>query len=122
MGLDIVLSGFQPFEGDSMAETMLNILGCKYTMEVPEFDPVSDEAKDFIKCIFKPNPAERPTAKQLLEHVWLVPFNSPESAGHKAPSLRKLASIGHIKARQTVRRQEIAKRAANAQDDVESST
>lgn len=36
---------------------------------VPEV--LSHEAKDFLRCCFQRNPAERPSASMLLEHRWL---------------------------------------------------
>ncbi|KAJ8764234.1 hypothetical protein K2173_005974 [Erythroxylum novogranatense] len=37
---------------------------------------LSPEGKDFLRCCFLRNPAERPTASKLLEHWWLK--NSPQ--------------------------------------------
>jgi serine/threonine protein kinase len=113
---DIVLSGFQPFEGESMADTMTNIMAARYSIDVPEFEPVSEEAKDFIKCIFKADPAERPTAAQLLQHKWLAHFNQPTEQP-RPRSMRKLASVGHIKVRQQIRHDAIAKRAPAVDED-----
>ena len=36
---------------------------------IPEI--LSPEGKDFLRCCFRRNPAERPTAAMLLDHRWL---------------------------------------------------
>ena len=41
----------------------------KETPPIPE--TLSSEGKDFLRCCFKRNPAERPTAAVLLEHRFL---------------------------------------------------
>lgn len=42
-----------------------------HTRELPQIPDLSDEAKDFIRACLKRNPAERPTAAQLLEHPFV---------------------------------------------------
>jgi len=38
-------------------------------------DNLSPEGKDFLRCCFKRNPAERPTASKLLEHPFIQNSN-----------------------------------------------
>lgn len=40
-------------------------------------DNLSPEGKDFLRCCFKRNPAERPTASKLLEHSFIQNSNPP---------------------------------------------
>jgi len=44
----VLLSGLSPFLGENDQETYSNILACDYTTDEPEFEDISDEAKDFI--------------------------------------------------------------------------
>jgi len=45
---DCRLSGLSPFMGDSDAETMANVTEGRFEFHSPEFDSVSDDAKDMI--------------------------------------------------------------------------
>lgn len=42
------LSGLSPFLGDNDAETLNNILACRWDLEEEEFQNISEEAKEFI--------------------------------------------------------------------------
>lgn len=61
----------------------------KDTPAIPE--TLSPEGKDFLRCCFQRNPAERPTAAKLLEHRFLknslldVPSFPPLLNGMKLP-------------------------------------
>uniref|UniRef100_A0A0E0LGF9 mitogen-activated protein kinase kinase kinase n=1 Tax=Oryza punctata TaxID=4537 RepID=A0A0E0LGF9_ORYPU len=52
-------------------------------------DNLSHEGKDFLQCCFKRNPAERPTASELLEH----PFIRNSSHYNKHGSIHSFAGI-----------------------------
>jgi myosin-light-chain kinase len=45
----VLLSGLSPFAGDSDLETMANVTRTLYDFDDESFDPISDEAKDFIE-------------------------------------------------------------------------
>ena len=51
---------------------MARTLKCQYTFEMPNFDKVSDAAKDFISSLLKLNAEERFSAEQCLNHPWLT--------------------------------------------------
>lgn len=42
------LSGLSPFLGDNDAETLNNILACRWDLEEEELKDISEEAKEFI--------------------------------------------------------------------------
>lgn len=42
------LSGLSPFLGDDDAETLNNILACRWDLEDQEFQDISEEAREFI--------------------------------------------------------------------------
>lgn len=42
-------------------------------------DSLSYEARDFLKCCFQRNPAERPTAAMLLEHPFMKNLQHPDA-------------------------------------------
>ncbi|KAK3066306.1 hypothetical protein LTS18_001831, partial [Coniosporium uncinatum] len=68
-----LLCGYSPFRSENLGDL---IEECKDSRN-PVFHPrywneVSDDAKDFIKCLLKPDPRQRPTSSQALKHVWLT--------------------------------------------------
>jgi len=45
------LSGLSPFMGDTDIETMANVTIAKYDFDHEAFAEISEDAKDFIKCL-----------------------------------------------------------------------
>ena len=58
-------------------------------------DNLSPEGKDFLRCCFKRNPTERPTASKLLEHPFIQTSNhySPHSAPHSFSGIKSPVSF-----------------------------
>ena len=61
------LSGLSPFMGDSDAETMCNVTAGNFDFHSPEFDSVSDDAKDMITNLLQPD-------KTYVNHLPRAPF------------------------------------------------
>ncbi|KAI4530745.1 hypothetical protein MG293_018603 [Ovis ammon polii] len=58
----MLLSGLSPFLGDDDAETLNNILACRWDLEDQEFQDISEEAREFIsKLLIK--------EKRIMERV-----------------------------------------------------
>ena len=45
------LSGLSPFMGDTDVETMANVTIAKYDFDHEAFADISEDAKDFIRCL-----------------------------------------------------------------------
>jgi serine/threonine protein kinase len=73
------------------------ILSAKFEFPSPEWDKVSETAKDFIRKLIVKNPTERMSAAECLTHTWLqvctkrfyflinLPcLHPPQSAGNSA--------------------------------------
>jgi calcium/calmodulin-dependent protein kinase I len=67
----ILLCGFPPFWGESQGELFDKILAADYEFPSPEWDNVSDNAKDFIKKLLVKDNRARMTAQQCAQHAWL---------------------------------------------------
>ena len=67
----ILLCGFPPFYGDNDAQMFRKIKAAQYKFLAPYWDPISDEAKDFVAKLLVVDPAKRMTPDQCLEHAWL---------------------------------------------------
>jgi len=63
-----VLSGSMPFNENENFENYNNIIS-KFTD--PEWESVSESAKDMVKNLLLKNEEERITAKQAMEHKWI---------------------------------------------------
>ncbi|KER34083.1 hypothetical protein T265_12500, partial [Opisthorchis viverrini] len=68
----VLLTGWCPFfdvhSGEPLREQILN---ANFSMDLSEFDSISDNAKQFIRDLLQPNPGSRPTAAECLQHPWL---------------------------------------------------
>lgn len=68
----LILSGQQPFKGQSDQDTFNNIVNGSYTFEAPVWENISDLGKSFVKSLLTWDQDKRPTAAAALEHPWIV--------------------------------------------------
>lgn len=66
----ILLSGRMPFSGENDQEILQEVKKGKFSLEISEFNFVSNEALDLIKGLMAYNPKERFSAKNSLRHPW----------------------------------------------------
>ncbi|XP_016011977.1 myosin light chain kinase family member 4 isoform X1 [Rousettus aegyptiacus] len=67
----MLLSGLSPFLGDNDAETLNNILACRWDLEEEELKDISEEAKEFISKLLIKEKSWRISASEALKHPWL---------------------------------------------------
>ncbi|KAI6224771.1 Immunoglobulin I-set domain protein [Aphelenchoides besseyi] len=67
----ILLSGLSPFCGENDDETLKHVRLCDWNMDDPQFDSISDSAKDFIRKLLVANTNGRLSVHEALEHQWL---------------------------------------------------
>jgi serine/threonine protein kinase len=65
------LSGRLPFSADNDADLFRLIMKAELVFKSPQFDTVSETAKDLIRKLLVADPKKRLTAKQALEHPFL---------------------------------------------------
>jgi serine/threonine protein kinase len=68
----IMLCGYLPFNGSSVAELFDSISKSSLTFPREEWDMISPEAKDCIQAMLQRNPSTRPSADQLMQMAWLA--------------------------------------------------
>merc|ERR550519_3095866 len=68
----LLSGGVSPFWAGNRYRTMAKVLSCDYTLDLPNFEHVSEDGKDFIKKLLVLEPSERQTAAQTLQHPWLT--------------------------------------------------
>ncbi|XP_051826751.1 myosin light chain kinase family member 4 isoform X3 [Antechinus flavipes] len=71
----MLLSGLSPFLGDNDAETLSNILACRWDLEEEEFQDTSEEGKEFISKLLIKDKSWRISASEALKHPWLSDHN-----------------------------------------------
>jgi len=101
--LYVLLSGRLPFAADSDAELFKLIIDAEVVWKSPQFDTVSEDAKDLISKLLVVDPDQRYTAKEALEHPWIQSqAKSSESQLHKSMygELQKLSSLSRQKIEQ----------------------
>ncbi|ORX62841.1 Pkinase-domain-containing protein [Hesseltinella vesiculosa] len=96
-----LLCGYTPFERDSTTEEMQAIMHADYTFDEEYWYGVSDEAKDFIRQCLTIDTQKRITAREALEHPWLIKSSQQEPAEGQdlLPTVRK-----NFNARKTFKR------------------
>ncbi|KAL7578727.1 hypothetical protein ACA910_015961 [Epithemia clementina (nom. ined.)] len=67
----ILLCGYPPFYGDSDTQIFESVKVGRFDFPSPEWDEISQSAKDFVIALLKKDPLERPTAAKALLHKWL---------------------------------------------------
>eukprot|EP01112_Ceratiomyxa_fruticulosa_P007351 TRINITY_DN1901_c0_g2_i1.p1 TRINITY_DN1901_c0_g2~~TRINITY_DN1901_c0_g2_i1.p1 ORF type:complete len:452 (+),score=101.84 TRINITY_DN1901_c0_g2_i1:225-1580(+) len=83
----VLLCGFTPFYGDTQRELFDKILRADFSFPSPEWDEISEPAKQFVKALLVANPNQRLNADKALEHAWLA----------QAAPLRRLVSLNSVR-------------------------
>lgn len=91
----ILLCGFPPFYGDNDDELYQKICTCNYSFLSPYWDPVSDDAKGFIRVLLSPSPTQRPSAEEALQHPWLQ--NQGDQSADLGKALTELQKFNAIR-------------------------
>ncbi|KAJ8599799.1 hypothetical protein CTAYLR_003985 [Chrysophaeum taylorii] len=64
----ILFCGYPPFYGDTDRELYRRIMSGKFPFPSPEWDEVSEEAKDLVRTMLNKDDAQRPTAREAMDH------------------------------------------------------
>ena len=67
----IVLAGFNPFEGHTDPETAVLVEMGEYELDIPEWEEITPEAKDFVTKCLAYEEKDRLSAAEALEHPWI---------------------------------------------------
>ena len=67
----IVLAGFNPFEGHTDPETAVLVEMGEFELDIPEWEEISVEAKDFVTKCLAYEEKDRLSAAEALEHPWI---------------------------------------------------
>lgn len=85
----VLLSGLSPFMGNTDLETMTNVTKAIYDFDDDSFDPISDEAKDFISKLLVKDPNRRLKPSECLQHKWLAKATAKPATKLSKTKLKK---------------------------------
>mmetsp|Transcript_5991 Transcript_5991/g.13109 ORF Transcript_5991/g.13109 Transcript_5991/m.13109 type:complete len:439 (+) Transcript_5991:90-1406(+) len=68
----IMLCGYPPFNGDTDNEIFNAIKYDRYEFSSSAWSNKSTGAKDFVRCLMRKDPRRRMTAREALEHPWIL--------------------------------------------------
>lgn len=94
--LYVMLCGYPPFDSDKNEENIENIKNGKYDFASPDWDEISENAKDLVRKMLNPDPKKRITAEEILRHPWMVE-NATEVKLDVPDRLRKYNSRRKLK-------------------------
>ena len=89
--LYIIVSGKPPFDDENLGEQVVNGI---FEFDGPEFDCVSDNAKDLICRLMTVDPKLRLTCDEALRHVWLS--GVPGLLGQRKHGMERIDEVGNI--------------------------
>lgn len=86
MCLYSLLCGYEPFVGDNIEEIIDANKSNIYDFDTPEWEKVSDDAKDFVRKAMNAMPENRLTVHEALVHPWMEQYggtiNYPPEFNH----------------------------------------
>jgi calcium-dependent protein kinase len=68
----ILLCGYPPFYGDSDSEIFDSVRTGYFDFPSPEWDDISDTAKQFVTYLLHKEAKKRPTAAEAMHHEWIT--------------------------------------------------
>lgn len=77
-----MIGGFPPFFDEDFQTMARKVLRGEYEFASPDWDPISQEAKDLITGLLAVRPEERLTIKQFLAHPWMRQNSDSKPASH----------------------------------------
>lgn len=90
----ILLSGEAPFDGDSDDEIIDSVRAGSFSFdENPNWENVSEEAKEFVEWLLKYDENERPTAEEALQHPWLINTRNTSRQGLQEKDSKDAANV-----------------------------
>eukprot|EP00538_Stauroneis_constricta_P000562 CAMPEP_0119570136 /NCGR_PEP_ID=MMETSP1352-20130426/43459_1 /TAXON_ID=265584 /ORGANISM="Stauroneis constricta, Strain CCMP1120" /LENGTH=556 /DNA_ID=CAMNT_0007619801 /DNA_START=741 /DNA_END=2411 /DNA_ORIENTATION=+ len=83
----ILLCGYPPFYGDSDTEIFDSVRTGKFDFPSPEWDDISQTAKDFVIFLLQKDAKKRPTAAEAMEHKWIKTYADTGKSSSKRSSV-----------------------------------
>jgi calcium-dependent protein kinase len=94
--LYILLCGYPPFNGANDKQIIDAVLKGKYTLDEPEWDDISADAKDLVRKMLEYDPSKRISAADALQHKW-IKDNAKEEKVEKSLATRTLSNLRNFR-------------------------
>jgi len=88
----VLLCGYPPFLADTDPQVLAMVRRGHFTFPQEDWHQVSDDAKQLIKKLLEMKPADRFTAEQALNHIWIK-----EKAPHSSKEPLNTTSVSNLK-------------------------
>ena len=75
----ILLCGYPPFYGDTDNQIFDCVRAARFDFPSPDWDGISQAAKDFICALLRKDPSKRLTASEALQHPWVQEMSKANS-------------------------------------------
>ena len=75
----ILLCGYPPFYGDTDNQIFNCVRAARFDFPSPDWDGISQAAKDFICALLRKDPSKRLTAAEALQHSWIQEMSKANS-------------------------------------------
>jgi calcium-dependent protein kinase len=96
--LYILLCGYPPFNGGNDKQIIESVLKGKYTLEEPEWDDISEDAKDLVRKMLEYDPSKRWSASEALQHKWILTHTSTDKVD-KTLASKTLSNLKNFRVR-----------------------
>lgn len=73
-----LLCGYSPFRSENLQDLIDECSNAQVVFHERYWKDVSDDAKDFIMCLLRPNPDDRWSSIQAMKHPWLSGENATD--------------------------------------------
>lgn len=73
-----LLCGYSPFRSENLQDLIDECSNAQVVFHERYWKDVSDDAKEFILCLLKPNPDDRWSSTQAMKHPWLSGENATD--------------------------------------------
>ncbi|KAF0686030.1 Aste57867_22156 [Aphanomyces stellatus] len=71
----VLLAGYTPFHDDNQSVLFDNICNGRFYFYSPDWDEISEDAKEFVSLALTIDPLKRPSARDLLNDPWITQDN-----------------------------------------------
>lgn len=100
--LYILLCGYPPFNGANDKQIIEAVLKGKFTLDEPEWDGITNEAKDLVRQLLAYEPEKRASAQEALLHPWIQKMASGEKV-EKAVAMKTLQNFRSFRSDQKLK-------------------
>ena len=89
----VLLSGNLPFKGPNSNDIIDKIINFEINLDEPQWQSISENAIDLLAQLLNPDPSQRFSAEEALQHPWIIDFAEKESIGQESLAQEVLTNL-----------------------------